>query len=326
MLAKVTEAASDKYHELVAALSHAFGDCDRAYLVLRKKGQGQRVVARFEKQAATMLSNFSADGADAAKRAWDDVVRNRREYRGYKVKAAVELGKDGLQVAKEIVGAIGINGFALAKALLPIAQRIAKMGSMIHKLSLQADALQARIDRSIAKLRSSYQNDTKKRTRVQTLVSYVAGSNLRRMVESIIADNEMYAGKLKGLDVSAHRMASELAAVMKSIEKLASQSDVKASPAVSKSLAKLEGTANALIGKIVDLQVKQNAGMRVYQTNAAVLERMATEKPDAWEKMQEMVQDKTGITLADSDYKDLGLAMQGMAREFAGSMMKHMQD
>ncbi len=309
LLAKVTEAASKEYYDLVNGMVIKLRQVDALYVKTSSKSDRAKLVAAYEGFARKQFMQFSKDGKKAAEKAWAEVSMTKAEYRTYRIKAGVDLAIDGLNVVGGVASAVGTGGFALIVGLYGIIKTLIGMAMKIYKLAIEADKMQKRVTKNLAKIQKSFDKKKKELSGAKdsgkAFVNSLLGADFLPTVSSVKSDNEQYKNKIQGVDVGAHKIAQKLNQVLKEMDKISKMPDVKSSKKVSALLSKLQQSTAKLIGKIIDMQGQVQKGSAFQKQTAAAIAELETLQPKKWKYIQKgMV--LTDIVLAGGDFSKAG--------------------
>jgi len=329
LLAKITEAASAKYYDLVNALVIDLRMADAAYMRADRKSEREQVTEKFTKDAKRQLKQFTKDGAKAAQLAWAKMAKTKSEYRTYQVKAGVALAIDGLSVVAGVAATVGTGGFALVAGIYGIVKTLVGAASKIYKLAIDADKMQARVTKNLKKIQKSFNAKKKELSGAsdtgKAFVNQMLGADFIPTVSTVKGDNEQYKSKLQGVDVNSHKLAKELNGVLKEIDKIAKMPDVKSSKKVSALLAKLQKATGTLIDKVIDMQTQVNKGMAFQKQTAASIKELETLQPKKWKYIQKGLV-VTDIVLAGGDFSKAGEAALTMGTALMAEVDKELLD
>jgi len=329
LLAKITEAASAKYYDLVNALVIDLRMADAAYMRADRKSEREQVTEKFTKDAKRQLKQFTKDGAKAAQLAWAKMAKTKSEYRTYQVKAGVALAIDGLSVVAGVAATVGTGGFALVAGIYGIVKTLVGAAGKIYKLEIDADKMQARVTKNLKKIQKSFNAKKKELSGAsdtgKAFVNQMLGADFIPTVSTVKGDNEQYKSKLQGVDVNSHKLAKELNGVLKEIDKIAKMPDVKSSKKVSALLAKLQKATGTLIDKVIDMQTQVNKGMAFQKQTAASIKELETLQPKKWKYIQKGLV-VTDIVLAGGDFSKAGEAALTMGTALMAEVDKELLD
>ncbi|MEP4037877.1 hypothetical protein [Pseudophaeobacter sp.] len=309
LLAKVTEAASKEYYDLVNGMVIKLRQVDALYVKTNSKSDRAKLVTAYEGFARKQFMQFAKDGKKAAEKAWAEVSMTKAEYRTYRIKAGVDLAIDGLNVVGGVASAVGTGGFALIVGLYGIIKTLIGMAMKIYKLAIEADKMQKRVTKNLAKIQKSFDKKKKELSGAKdsgkAFVNSLLGADFLPTVSSVKSDNEQYKNKIQGVDVGAHKIAQKLNQVLKEMDKISKMPDVKSSKKVSALLSKLQKSTAKLIGKIIDMQGQVQKGTAFQKQTAVAIAELETLQPKKWKYIQKgMV--LTDIVLAGGDFSKAG--------------------
>ncbi|WP_122074756.1 hypothetical protein [Pseudophaeobacter sp. EL27] len=309
LLAKVTEAASKEYYDLVNGMVIKLRQVDALYVKTNSKSDRAKLVEAYEGFARKQFMQFAKDGKKAAEKAWAEVSMIKAEYRTYRIKAGVDLAIDGLNVVGGVASAVGTGGFALIVGLYGIIKTLIGMAMKIYKLAIEADKMQKRVTKNLAKIQKSFDKKKKELSGAKdsgkAFVNSLLGADFLPTVSSVKSDNEQYKNKIQGVDVGAHKIAQKLNQVLKEMDKISKMPDVKSSKKVSALLSKLQKSTAKLIGKIIDMQGQVQKGTAFQKQTAVAIAELETLQPKKWKYIQKgMV--LTDIVLAGGDFSKAG--------------------
>lgn len=309
LLAKVTEAASTKYYDLVNALVIDLRMADAAFMRTDRKSERDDISEKFLKDARRQLKVFSKEGAKAAELAWKKVAKTKSDYKTYQVKAGVDLAIDGLALVAGVASTVGSAGFALIAGLYGIVKGLVGSAMKIYKLAIDADKMQGRVTKNLKKIQKSFNAKKKELSGAKdtgkAFVNQMLGADFVPTISTVKADNDQYKSKLQGVDVSAHKLARELNAVLKEMDKVSRRAEIKNAKKVAKLLDKLQGATATLIDKVIDLQGKVNDGMVFHKNTAAAVKELESFQPKKWKAIQKGLV-VTDIVLAGGDFSKAG--------------------
>ncbi|MEP2718113.1 hypothetical protein [Pseudophaeobacter sp.] len=312
LLAKLTEAASKEYYDLVNGMVIKLRQVDAMYQKTNSKADRAKLVAAYEGFAKKQFKEFAKNGKKAAERAWAEVAMTKAEYRTYKIKAGVDLAIDGLNVVGGVASAVGTGGFALIVGLYGIIKTLIGMAMKIYKLAIEADKMQKRVTKNLVKIQKSFDKKKKELSGAKdtgkAFVNSILGADFLPTVGSVKSDNDQYKSKIQGVDVGAHKIAKKLNEVLKEMDKISAMQDVKSSKKVSALLSKLQKSTAKLIDKIIDMQTQVAKGMAFQKQTAAAIAELESLQPKKWKYIQKgMV--VTDIVLAGGDFSNAGEAV-----------------
>ena len=309
LLAKVTEAASTRYYDLVNALTIDLRMADAAVMRTDRRSERNDIAERFQKDAKRQLKVFSKDGARAAELAWAKVAKTKSDYKTYQVKAGVALAIDGLSLVAGVASTVGSGGFALVVGIYGIVKGLVGAATKIYKLALDADKMQGRVTKGLKKIQKSFNAQKKELSGAKdtgkAFVNQMLGADFVPTISTVKADNDQYKSKLQGVGVNSHKLAKELNAVLKEMDKVSRMPEVKSSQKVAKLLDKLQNSTATLIDKVVDLQSKVNDGMVFQKNTAAAIKELESFQPKKWKAIQKGLV-VTDIVLAGGDFSKAG--------------------
>ncbi len=310
--AKVTEAASTKYYDLVNALVVDLRIADAAYMRTDRKSERAAISEKFLKDAKKQMKIFTKDGARAAELAWTKVAKTKSDYKTYQVKAGVALAIDGLSLVAGVASTVGTGGFALIAGIYGIVKGLVGAAMKIYKLAIDADKMQARVTKGLKKIQKSLNSKKKELSGAKdtgkAAINQLLGADFVPTISTVKADNDQYKSKLQGVDVNSHKLAKELNAVLKEMDKISRRPEVKSSKKVSKALDKLQAATAKLIDKVITLQTKVNEGTVFQKKTAAAIKELETMEPKKWKAIQKGLV-ITDIVLAGGDYSKAGEAV-----------------
>ncbi len=312
LLAKVVEAASSKYYDLVNAMVIDLRQADAAIQRTDKKSERQAITENYLKESKKRMKIFSKEGAKAAELAWAKVAKTKADYKTYQVKAGVALAIDGLSVVAGIASTVGSAGFALVAGLYGIIKGLVGAAAKIYKLAIDADKMQAKVVKGLKNVQKTYNANKKEvsgaKDTGKAVVNQLLGADFLPTISTVKSDNDQYKSKLQGVDVQSHKVAKELTAVLKDMEKLSRQPEIKASKKVSKALDKLQASVSKLMDKVITMQEQVNKGMTFQKQTAAAIKELETCQPKKWKWIQKGLV-VTDIALAGGDFSKAGDAV-----------------
>lgn len=316
LLAKMTEAASKNYYDLVNGLVVELRQKDAAYVKSTSRKERDKLVADFNTFSRKQLTDFSSKGKTAAEAAWAAAIKSKKEYRKYKVKAGIDLGIDAVNVVGGVAGAVGTGGFSLIVGLYGIIKTLVSMAMKIYKLAMEADKMQKRVAKNLAKLQKSYNKKKKEASGAKdtgkAFVNSLLGADFLPTVSAVKGDNDQYKSKLQGVDSGSHDLAKKLNDVLKEMDKIEKMPDVKASKKTQTLLAKLQKATANLIDKVITMQQQVQKGMVFQQQTADAIKELETLQPKKWKYIQKGLV-LTDIVLAGGDYSKAGEAVLAVA-------------
>lgn len=329
LLAKVTEAASAKYHDLVNAMVIKLRQVDALYVKSQSKADRAKLIKAYEEYAKKQFVQFAKDGKQAAEAAWAEVAKTKTEYRSYQVKAGVALAIDGLNIVGGVAGAVGTGGFALIVGLYGILKTLIGMAMKIYKLAIEADKMQKRVTKNLKKIQNSFNKKKKELSGAKdsgkAFVNSLLGADFLPTVSTVKSDNEQYLSKIQGVDVGSHQIAKKLNEVLKEMDKISKMQDVSSSKKVSTLVSKLQASTAKLIDKVITMQGQVQKGKAFQKQTADSIAELETLQPKKWKYIQKgMV--LTDIVLAGGDYSKAGEAVLAVGTAIVTEVDKELLD
>jgi len=329
LLAKVTEAASAKYYDLVNGMVIKLRQFDAAYVKSNSKSDRAKLVKAYEGYAQKQFKQFAKDGKNAAEAAWAEVAKTKAEYRKYQVKAGIGLAIDGLSVVGGVVSAVGTGGFALIVGLYGIVKTLIGAAMKIYKLAIDADKMQKRVTKNLKKIQKSFDKKKKELSGAKdsgkAFINSLLGADFLPTISAVKADNDQYKSKVQGVDVGSHKIAKNLNDVLKKMDKISQMQDVKSSKKVSALLAKLQKSTAKLIDKTIDMQTQVQKGVAFQKQTADAIAELETLQPKKWKYIQKGFV-LTDIVLAGGDYSKAGEAILAVGTAIVTEIDKELLD
>ncbi|MCJ8272871.1 MAG: hypothetical protein MJK04_26175 [Psychrosphaera sp.] len=200
LLAKVTEAASAKYYDLVNGMVIKLRQFDAAYVKSNSKSDRVKLIKAYEGYAQKQFKQFAKDGKKAAEAAWAEVAKTKAEYRKYQVKAGIGLAIDGLSVVGGVVSAVGTGGFALIVGLYGIVKTLIGAAMKIYKLAIDADKMKKRVTKNLKKIQKSFDKKKKELSGAKdsgkAFINSLLGADFIPTISAVKADNDQYKSKV----------------------------------------------------------------------------------------------------------------------------------
>lgn len=327
--AKVTEAASSKYKELVEQMVAKLNELDAAYVKSQSKKERAVILKSFEGYAKKSLSKFTKVAKKEAETAWDKVAKTKSDYTKYKVKAGVNLAIDGLNVVGGIAGSIGTGGFGLIVSIYGILKTLVSMSMQVYKLAIDADKMQKKVTKGLSKVQKSFDKKKKEvsgaKNSGKAFINSLLGADFIPTISSVKSDNDQYKSKLQGVDVNSHKLSKKLQEVLKEMDKVEKMPDVKSSKKVKALLSKLQSSTSKLLDKIIDMQTKCNEGYEFQKKTDSAISELETLEPKKWKVINKgMV--VIDIVMAGGDFSKAGEAVLGIGTAIVSEVDKELVD
>lgn len=325
LLAKMTEAASDDYKAMLKAVAKQIITVDKAIGKVSDPQKQAAVLDKLNKNTKTALAGFSKSGKEAAEKAWAEVAKTKSEYTKYKVKAGVDLAIDGLNVGLGIASAVGSGGFALIIGIYGIIKTLVSAAMKIYKLAIDADKMQKKVKKGLEKVQKSF---NKKKREVsgaketgKAFVNSLLGSDFLPTIDGVKKDNDQYKSKIQGVDVASHALAKKLNEVLKEIDKIQKDSDVKGNKKIAALVDKMQKQTAKLIDKVIDMQERVTEGTEFQETTAKAIKELETLEPKKWKIIQKGLP-LIDIVLAGGDFSETASTLQDVGIAAASEITK----
>lgn len=320
LLAKLTEAASEEYYNIVNATQVLLRKVDGAMAKEHDPAKRKKLVMAFNATCKKNLATLKKNGKIKVEKAWADVAKTKTEYRTYKIKAGVDLAIDSLNVVAGVASAVGSGGFALIVTIYGLVKTLVGMAMKIYKLAIVADKLQKRVKKNLEKVQKSFNKKKKEvsgaKDTGKAFINSLLGADFIPTISSVKADNDQYKSKIQGVDVASHSLAKKLNEVLKEMDKVSKMPDVKSNKKVSALLSKLQSSTQNLIDKIVNMQTEVRKGIAFQMQTSRAVKELETLEPKKWKIIQKGLP-LIDITLAGGDFSKAGETLLGVGSAIA---------
>jgi hypothetical protein len=251
--AEFFEAAYGAAKKLAPTLKAELENIDQRFRIMRGVANPADV-PRLMKVAFDKFEADYAKQADAAiQKIWDDFVKDKAEYRTYKIKTAVSVGTKvgGMAVGVVALGAAGWTGAGTVVGFVALMKNAIQLGRLLGTALQEARELYFEINDKLVGLKNSYAEESGALIGTQEVakeaLARLTGIQLAT-VPSVKSDIVTFGSKLKGCNVNATKMGSEIDGALREADALAAK--------LRKLKSELAGVKGVNIDKLLDKHKK----------------------------------------------------------------------
>lgn len=274
--------------------------------------KGNDVPKLMEAAFAAFESEYAKQADAAIQKVWDGLVKEKAEYRNYKIKTAVSIGSKvgGIGIGVAAIAAAGWTGAGTVVGLISLVKSTIDLANKVLDGLKEARKLALEIAEDLKALKDAYAKDSKliigSKEVSKDAIARLTGIQMNT-VTSVKSNVGLFGDKIKGCNVNATKMGTkidqslrEADAVLAKIRKLETQLKGVKGVNVGK-LAKKHEQLMVEVGKVVaaaaDYKADYRNGKQSLVQWIGQVKELEGEVPDIATKIQ-----KWAIPLLDFAY------------------------
>ncbi len=221
---QMLDAVQGVYRKLVDKLGAAYKDADA--LVRSKPGEFDTAFTVMVNATNAQISAHIDEAQRAAQKAFDDLAKTKKEYRGYQIKtvASISIGAAALITNIGILASSPFSfGAGAVIAIVGLAKSSVALSKNIVLASQEVEKTLASVHGKLDKIRGDFDKSQAAAAAKQTagvITEAVLGQSILPTLSECSKLLDAADGKLKGIDVSAHKIAENLNKILEKSEKL----------------------------------------------------------------------------------------------------------
>jgi len=237
------DAFVDSLKKIVPRLQALDIECGNAGGDFFKYAEGRKRVLQ---QIELDIQQAKTKAMAAITKRWDELEKQKKEYKSYRQGVAIKLVKGGVGVAGAaagLAGAAATGGATLALSIIGMYRAVVDGGKTLWECMQDADRVQKRVMGDLESLKKTYAQNPQlgvAREVVASTVNAVLKLPINvTNVKTLSDDNELWKGKLTHLVFLAHELAETLNELLDKSEQLSTQ--LATDPDSKKKQAALKG-------------------------------------------------------------------------------------
>jgi len=240
------EAAYDAAKKLAPALKKELEALDEEFNSGAVKGND--VPKRMEAAFDDFEKKYAKQADVAIQKVWSDYIKDKEEYKSYKIKTAVGIGAKvgGIAVGVIAIGSAGWTGVGTVLGLVALMKNAVNLARTLVTALQEARELYFEINDKLKELQAAYKDESKALIGTEEVakdaLARLTGIQLTT-VTSVKSDMGTYGSKLKGCNVNATKMGADIDKALKEADALSAK--------LRKLKSELSGAKGVNINKLI---------------------------------------------------------------------------
>lgn len=163
----------------------------------------EMLVKQLNRNFKNILKDSKKKAENLLKKQWEELVKEDKELRDWKISAAVEISKGGFTVIQSAVNAVGSGGLSLAIDIFSIVKNVITVADNLKKLLIGEEKARKDLLDSISDVEKKIKGE--KRSVITNLKDFFGGSE-----NALEEDLETYNAKLTGVRKQAQKLSKLL--------------------------------------------------------------------------------------------------------------------